>query len=250
MVNQPAFVGADQQDVVGSSHGGDQAMALACIPFQSIDGEHASLAIPCKGIQIGQTVLRLLAAAAAHGGHHHHHHHRKSVTIDPRNVFLETHLSLSLSLSLSAQQKEKHYKQTATSIPSTWWWFPRDNLRVRVSHRCSSSDAAATIPVWRLPSRHVVEDLLLLLDKKKLLVGFFNQTCCWFHERITRSSNNNNCRDLRINNNNRREKKWRYSWRIPEKKKINPRIKTDVSLRSHPRAFENQKKDRNPWRTW
>jgi hypothetical protein len=28
-------------------------MALACIPFQSIDGEHASLAIPCKGIQIG-----------------------------------------------------------------------------------------------------------------------------------------------------------------------------------------------------
>lgn len=48
MVNQPAFVGADQQDVVGSSHGGDQAMALACIPFQSIDGEHASLAIPCK----------------------------------------------------------------------------------------------------------------------------------------------------------------------------------------------------------
>ncbi len=53
MVNRPTFVGADQQDVVGSSHGGDQAMALACIPFQSIDGEHASLAIPCKGIQIG-----------------------------------------------------------------------------------------------------------------------------------------------------------------------------------------------------
>jgi hypothetical protein len=115
MVNQPAFVGADQQDVVGSSHGGDQAMALACIPFQSIDGEHASLAIPCKGIQIGQTVLRLLAAAAAHGDHHHHHHHhrRKRVTIDPRNVFLDTHLSL------FAQQKEKHYKQTASSIPST-----------------------------------------------------------------------------------------------------------------------------------
>ncbi len=241
MVNQPAFVGADQQDVVGSSHGGDQAMALACIPFQSVDGEHASLAIPCKGIQIGETVLRLLATAA-HGGHHHHH---KSVTIDPRNVFLDTHLSL------FAQQKEKHYKQTARSIPSTWWWFPRDNLRVQVSHRCSSSysfcsssDAAATIPVWRLPSRHVVEeekDLLLLLDKKKLLVGFFYQTCCWFHERITRSSNKN-YRDLRINNNSRREKKWRYSWRIPEKKKINPRIKTDVSLRSHPRAFENQRK--------
>jgi len=113
MVNQPAFVGADQQDVVGSSNGGDQAMALACIPFQSIDGEHASLAIPCKGIQIGKTVLRLLAAAAHGGHHHHHHHHRKSVTIDPRNVFLDTHLSL------FAQQKEKHYKQTASSIPST-----------------------------------------------------------------------------------------------------------------------------------
>jgi hypothetical protein len=84
-------------------------MALACISFQSIDGEHASLAIPSKGIQIGKTVLRLLAAAA-HGGHHHH---RKILTIDPRNVFLDTHLSL------FAQQKEKHYKQTASSIPST-----------------------------------------------------------------------------------------------------------------------------------
>jgi hypothetical protein len=57
MVNQPAFVGAAQQDVVGSSHGGDQAMALACIPFQCINGEHASLAIPSKEIQISQTVL-------------------------------------------------------------------------------------------------------------------------------------------------------------------------------------------------
>jgi hypothetical protein len=64
MVNQPAFVGADQQDV-GSSHGGDQAMALACIPFQSINGEHASLAIPCKGIQIGQTVLRRCSSSDA-----------------------------------------------------------------------------------------------------------------------------------------------------------------------------------------
>ncbi len=45
------------------------------------------------------------------------------------------------------------------------------------------------------------------------------------------------------------EKKWRYSWRTPEKKKIDPQIKTDVSLRSHPCAFESQKKDRNPWRT-
>ncbi len=128
-----------------------------------------------------------LLAVAAHGGyhHHHHHHHHKSVTIDPRNVFLDTqHLSL-----CAAERKD--YKQTANSIPSTWWWLPRDNLRVRVSHRCSSSDAAATILVWRLPSRHVVEeeeDLLLLLEKKKLIVGFFNQTCCWFHGRITRSS--------------------------------------------------------------
>jgi hypothetical protein len=114
MVNQPAFVGADQQDVVGSSHGGDQAMALACIPFQCINGKHASLAIPCKEIHIGQTVLRLLAVAA-HGGHHHHHHHHhhKSVTTDPRNVFLDTqHLSLCAA-------ERKHYKQTANSIPST-----------------------------------------------------------------------------------------------------------------------------------
>ncbi len=59
MVNQLAFVGADQQDVVGNSHRGDQATTLAYIPFQSIDKEHASLAIPCKGIQIGQIVLRL-----------------------------------------------------------------------------------------------------------------------------------------------------------------------------------------------
>jgi hypothetical protein len=64
-VNQPAFDGADQQDVVGSSHGGDQAMALACIPFQSINGEHANLAIPCKGIQIGQTVLRRCSSSDA-----------------------------------------------------------------------------------------------------------------------------------------------------------------------------------------
>ncbi len=243
MVNQPAFVGADKQDVVGSSHGGDQAMALACIPFQIINGEYASLAIPCKGFQIGQTVLRLLAVTA-HGDHHHHHH--KSVTIDPRNVFIDTqHLSLCAA-------ERKHYKQTANSIPSTWWWLPRDNLRVRASHRCSSSDAAATILVWRLPSRHIVEeeeDLLLLLEKKKLIVGFFYQTCCWLHERITRSSKNNYL-DLRINNTNRREKKRRYSWRIPKmKRKISPRIKTDVSLRSDARAFENQKKDRNPRRT-
>jgi hypothetical protein len=65
MVNQPAFVGADQQDVVGSSHGGDQAMALACIPFQCINGKHASLAIPCKEIHIGQTVLRRCSSSDA-----------------------------------------------------------------------------------------------------------------------------------------------------------------------------------------
>jgi hypothetical protein len=85
-------------------------------------------------------------------------------------VFLDTqHLSLCAA-------ERNHYKQTANSIPSTWWWLPRDNLRVRVSHRCSSSDAAATILVWRLPSRHVVEeeeDLLLLLEKRKLIIGFF-----------------------------------------------------------------------------
>ncbi len=108
MVNQPAFVGADQQDVVGSSHGGDQAMALACIPFQSINGEHACLAILCEGIQIGQTVLRLIATAA-HGGHQqHHHHHHKSVTIDLRSVFDTQHLSLCAA-------ERKHYKQTANS---------------------------------------------------------------------------------------------------------------------------------------
>jgi hypothetical protein len=45
--------------LLANTHGGDHAMALAYIPFQSINKGHASLAIRCKGIQIDQIVLHL-----------------------------------------------------------------------------------------------------------------------------------------------------------------------------------------------
>lgn len=39
MTNDPAFAGAQDDNVVSSSHAGDGSTALGCIPLQEIDGE-------------------------------------------------------------------------------------------------------------------------------------------------------------------------------------------------------------------
>lgn len=44
VADEPALIGAHQEDIVASSHAGDQAMAPGRIPLQRIDREDGTLA--------------------------------------------------------------------------------------------------------------------------------------------------------------------------------------------------------------